>query len=91
MVSEFNVLIAKKNKIQRHLDSYLTLFRFVYLLASAPIGSVLLGDKRPFIVRCELKKNIRGGMRQVGYKAAAIYALDNNISRLAEDHRRVKN
>jgi threonine aldolase len=34
-------------------------------------------------------KNIRGGMRQVGYLAAAgLYALD--ISRLAEDHRRAK-
>jgi threonine aldolase len=30
-------------------------------------------------------------MRQVGYLAAAgIYALDNNIERLAEDHRRAK-
>ena len=30
-------------------------------------------------------------MRQVGYLAAAgIYALDNNIARLAEDHRRTK-
>jgi threonine aldolase len=30
-------------------------------------------------------------MRQVGYLAAAgIYALDNNIERLSEDHRRAK-
>jgi threonine aldolase len=29
-------------------------------------------------------------MRQVGYFAAGIYALDNNIERLSEDHRRAK-
>jgi threonine aldolase len=31
-----------------------------------------------------------GGMRQVGYLAAAGYTLDNNIERLSEDHRRAK-
>jgi threonine aldolase len=29
-------------------------------------------------------------MRQVGLAAAGIYALDNNIERLSEDHRRAK-
>jgi threonine aldolase len=29
-------------------------------------------------------------MRQVGYLAAGIYALDHNIERLEEDHRRAK-
>jgi threonine aldolase len=43
------------------------------------IGSVLLADKAT-IHRClKNTKNFRGGMRQVGYLAAAgIYALDNN-------------
>ena len=34
-----------------------------------------------------IRKLFGGGMRQVGYLAAAgIYALDNHVERLAEDH-----
>ena len=38
-----------------------------------------------------IRKLFGGAMRQVGFlAAAAIYALDNHIDRLAEDHRRAK-
>jgi threonine aldolase len=55
----------------------------------APIGSVLIGD-HDFIVKARrIRKVFGGGMRQSGYlAAAAIYALNNNIGRLKEDHRR---
>jgi threonine aldolase len=37
------------------------------------------------------RKRYGGGMRQVGLLAAGgLYALDNNIERLTEDHRRAK-
>lgn len=54
----------------------------------APVGSVLLG-KRDFIKRSrKIRKVMGGGMRQSGYLAAAcLYAIDNHIDRLAEDHR----
>ncbi len=54
-----------------------------------PVGSVLLGSSE-FIARARrVRKLMGGGMRQAGYLAAAgIYALGNNIERLAEDHRR---
>lgn len=57
----------------------------------APIGSLLLGDN-DFIKKARrVRKVFGGGMRQVGYLAAAgIYALDNNIIRLKEDHKRAK-
>lgn len=57
----------------------------------APVGSVLLGTK-DFIYRAHrTRKRFGGGMRQAGYLAAAgIYALDNNIDRLKEDHRKAK-
>ncbi len=53
-----------------------------------PVGSVLLG-KKDFILRARrIRKIFGGGMRQAGFMAAAgIYALDNNINRLAEDHK----
>jgi len=55
----------------------------------APVGSVLLGST-DFIKRGRrMRKLMGGGMRQAGYLAAAgIYALDNHVQRLADDHRR---
>jgi threonine aldolase len=57
----------------------------------APAGSVLIGDK-DFIRRARrIRKVFGGGMRQVGYLAAAcIYALDHHVERLREDHRKAK-
>jgi threonine aldolase len=53
----------------------------------APVGSVLLGST-PFIKKARRwRKVFGGGMRQAGSLAAAgIYALDNHIERLKEDH-----
>ena len=56
-----------------------------------PIGSVLVGDEDLMKGAIRIRKIFGGGMRQVGYLAAAgLYALDNNIERLAEDHRKAK-
>ncbi|MFZ1528170.1 MAG: GntG family PLP-dependent aldolase [Ferruginibacter sp.] len=57
----------------------------------APVGSVLLG-KKDFIKQARrMRKVFGGGMRQAGYLAAAgIYALENNIERLGDDHRHAK-
>ncbi|UCC44294.1 MAG: aminotransferase class I/II-fold pyridoxal phosphate-dependent enzyme [Candidatus Zixiibacteriota bacterium] len=53
----------------------------------APIGSMVLGSQE-FIERCRRERKLfGGGMRQVGIIAAAgLYAVQNNIKRLAEDH-----
>jgi len=57
----------------------------------APVGSVLLGTKEHIYKARRIRKVFGGGMRQAGYLAAAgIYALDNNITRLKEDHARAK-
>ena len=55
----------------------------------APIGSALCGSKE-FIARAHrIRKMAGGGMRQAGgLAAAATYALDHHIARLAEDHAR---
>lgn len=53
----------------------------------APVGSVLVGSKEFIQKARRVRKVIGGGMRQVGMLAAAgIYALENNIERLAVDH-----
>ena len=53
----------------------------------APVGSLLAGPK-PLIDRARRwRKVLGGGMRQAGLMAAAgIYALQNNVERLAADH-----
>jgi threonine aldolase len=57
----------------------------------APIGSVMLSTKDRVAKARIWRKRYGAGMRQVGLLAgAAHYALDNNILRLSEDHRRAK-
>ncbi|AOT10456.1 low-specificity L-threonine aldolase [Pseudoalteromonas luteoviolacea] len=53
----------------------------------APVGSLLMGDFEFIEKARRLRKMLGGGMRQAGILAAAgIYALKNNVNRLAEDH-----
>ncbi|MFC2102025.1 threonine aldolase family protein [Bacteroidota bacterium] len=55
----------------------------------APVGSLLLSSGDAIHQARRVRKLFGGAMRQSGYLAAAgIYALDNNISRLTEDHAR---
>lgn len=53
----------------------------------APVGSVLVGGKDFIAEARRVRKVMGGGMRQAGYLAAAgIYALDNHVQRLKDDH-----
>jgi threonine aldolase len=55
----------------------------------APVGSILTGTQETITSAHRYRKMLGGGMRQAGVlAAAAMYALDNNVERLAEDHRR---
>jgi threonine aldolase len=57
----------------------------------APVGSVLLCSKGLETIARRARKVFGGGMRQAGFLAAAgIYALDNHVVRLKDDHRRAK-
>ncbi|MBL8799436.1 MAG: low-specificity L-threonine aldolase [Planctomycetia bacterium] len=57
----------------------------------APVGSALCGPKE-FITRArKVRKLFGGGMRQAGVIAAgALFALENHVERLADDHRHLK-
>ena len=53
----------------------------------APVGSVLVGDAAFIRHARRVRKVLGGGMRQAGVIAAAgLYALDNHIERLQQDH-----
>ena len=57
----------------------------------APVGSILMSDAKTVDHARHWRKRLGGGMRQVGILAAAcLYALDNNIERLAIDHERAQ-
>jgi len=77
------------------LDEYGKYFDTISVCLSkglgAPIGSVMLADKERVAKARIWRKRYGAGMRQVGLLAgAAHYALDHNIARLSEDHRRAK-
>ncbi|MBI5914578.1 MAG: aminotransferase class I/II-fold pyridoxal phosphate-dependent enzyme [Bacteroidetes bacterium] len=57
----------------------------------APVGSLLLGNQDFIKQARRVRKVMGGGMRQAGYLAAAgIFALENQVERLRDDHRRAK-
>ncbi len=57
----------------------------------APVGSALCGSKDLIAKAHRVRKMAGGGMRQAGLlAAAATYALDHHVARLADDHRRAK-
>jgi threonine aldolase len=55
----------------------------------APVGSVLCADRDRIAFARRMRKLLGGGMRQSGLlAAAALYALEHHVGRLADDHRR---
>jgi threonine aldolase len=58
----------------------------------APVGSLLAGDEETIGEARRARKAFGGGMRQAGIiAAAALYAFENHVDRLAEDHERASN
>ena len=83
----FNAIV-RKNETPLH---YGRLFDSISICLSkglgCPVGSLLLGNGDFIRKARRIRKVFGGGMRQGGYLAAAgIYALENNIERLKEDH-----
>ena len=88
----FNAAIATSTNPARMVRDYDSISICLSKGLGAPVGSVLVGSSE-FISRAHRwRKMFGGGMRQAGMLAAAgIYALENNIDRLADDHSRAKN
>ena len=57
----------------------------------APVGSLLVGDEETIREARRARKAFGGGMRQAGViAAAALYAFEHHLERLAEDHERAR-
>ncbi len=84
-----NALVAKNEDPTRYGLLFDTISVCFSKGLGAPLGTVLIGKKEVMQNAIRVRKVLGGGMRQIGYMAAAgLYALDNNIERLAEDHQR---
>ena len=87
----FNALVAKNESPQQYGELFDTISICLSKGLGAPIGSILVGSKEHIAKALRIRKLFGGAMRQVGFlAAAAIYALDNQVERLAEDHARAK-
>ena len=87
----FNALVAKNESPEQYGELFDTISICLSKGLGAPIGSILLGSKKDIAKALRIRKLFGGAMRQVGFLAAAgIYALDNHINRLAEDHQKAK-
>lgn len=83
----WNALVAKKETPKKYGETFDSISVCLSKSLGCPVGSLLLG-KKDFIKKARrIRKVFGGGMRQAGFIAAAgIYALQNNINRLSEDH-----
>ncbi len=87
----WNALVANNENPKQYGELFDTISVCLSKGLGAPIGSLLLADEKTIHRALRIRKQLGGGMRQVGYLAAAgLYALDHHIDRLADDHRRAK-
>ncbi len=87
----WNALVAKGETTKQYGEIFDSISICLSKGLGTPVGSLLLG-KKDFIKKARrVRKVFGGGMRQAGFMAAAgIYALQNNILRLQEDHDHAK-
>lgn len=87
----FNAMVVKKETPKQYGELFDSISICLSKSLGCPVGSLLLG-KKEFIKKARrVRKVFGGGMRQAGFLAAAgIYALQNNVARLAEDHAHAK-
>ena len=87
----FNAAVASKTDPARIVRDFDTVSICLSKGLGAPVGSVLVGSKADLAEAHRWRKMFGGGMRQAGVIASAgIYALENNIERLSEDHKRAR-
>ena len=87
----FNASVALGMDIKDFVADFDTVSICLSKGLGAPVGSVLVGRADLIETARRNRKMLGGGMRQSGILAAAgLYALEHNVARLADDHRRAK-
>jgi threonine aldolase len=87
----FNAMVAKNETPAQYGALFDTISICLSKGLGAPVGSILLGSKAHIAKALRIRKLLGGAMRQIGFlAAAAIYALDHHVERLADDHLKAK-
>ncbi len=83
----FNAVVASGISASRWCEHFDTISVCFSKGLGAPIGSAIVGPAEAILRARRHRKALGGGMRQAGIIAAgALYALENHVERLAEDH-----
>jgi threonine aldolase len=83
----FNAIVATGNSPLQFGEMFDTISICLSKGLGAPVGSVLIGSADQIKQGKRVRKVLGGTMRQAGYLAAAgLYALKNNVERIADDH-----
>ena len=84
-----NAIVAKKENPKDYGKVFDTLTVCLSKGMGTPLGTVLVGKEKLMQNAMRVRKVLGGGMRQIGFMAAAgLYAFENHIDRLAEDHKK---
>jgi threonine aldolase len=87
----FNALVAKGETPAQYGEVFHSISICLSKSLGCPVGSLVLGSTDFIRKARRVRKVFGGGMRQAGYLAAAgIYALQNHVDRLAQDHQHAK-
>lgn len=87
----WNALVEKNETTRQYGDVFDTISVCFSKGLGCPIGSILVGDEAIMKNAIRIRKIFGGNMRQAGYlAAAALYALEHNLERLIEDHKKAK-
>lgn len=87
----FNAIVANNENPKDYGKAFHSISVCLSKGLGAPVGSLLLGDKGFIHEARRARKAFGGGMRQAGYLAAAgLYALQNHVERLKDDHAQAK-
>lgn len=87
----FNALVEKNHSAKQLGELFDSVSVCLSKGLGAPVGSVLLGTKEFISKARRIRKVFGGGMRQAGFIAAAgLYAINNHVDRLREDHANAK-
>lgn len=87
----WNASVATGISVKEYASHFDTISCCLSKGLGAPVGSIIAGSKEFIEKAFRVRKAWGGGMRQVGILAAAgLFALQNNIDRMSEDHEKAK-
>lgn len=83
----FNAIIARSEDPKQYGELFHSISVCLNKGLGCPMGSMLIGTAAFIKKARRVRKVLGGGLRQAGYMAACgVYALENHIERLKEDH-----